>query len=297
MKGKGQKKNPQIHQSPKRVVSLVPSMTESMFDLGLGDYVVGITDYCRYPQGKLNHLARVGGPKDARLEDILALAPDLVIGNPEENPQDVIEKLETVGVRVWLNFPKTVKQSQQVLWRLLEIFPHKTGIASLQTLELTLDWIVSSSDEKNSLTYFCPIWFEESEQSFSWWMTFNHDTYCEDLLNLFGCMNVFSHRTRRYPLEADLGLSSPEETQLQDTRYPRVTLHEILDSQPQLILLPDEPFPFNEEHREKYARIFAETPAGRDNKIILLDGSLITWYGTRLAYALKELPTLLDSFR
>ncbi len=297
MKGKGQINIPQIPQSPKRVVSLVPSMTESMFDLGLGEYVVGITDYCRYPQGRLNHLARVGGPKDARLEDILALNPDLVIGNQEENPKDLIKKLYVADVPVWLTFPKTVIQSQEILWKLLEIFPHKTGMASLQTIELTLDWILSSSDEKNSLTYFCPIWFEESEQPFSWWMTFNHDTYCEDLLNIFGCVNVFSHRARRYPLEADLGLSSPEETQFRDTRYPRVTLPEILGAQPQLILLPDEPFPFNEEHREKFARIFAETPAGRDSKIILLDGSLITWYGTRLAYALRKLPPLLDSFR
>ncbi len=281
--------------TPQRVVSLIPSLTESLFELGLGNYLVGITDYCKFPLGKLDHLVRVGGVKDARIKDIINLNPDLVIVNQEENSKMLVEDLQSVGISVWVTFPKTVKQSLEILWKLLEIYHHRMGMASLRTIELTLEWVNSSREGKKSIRYFCPIWFEQRKGIMNWWMTFNHQTYSEDLLNYFKYENVFSHRERYYPLEADLGLVEPEENQLRDHRYPRVTLSEIIDSQPEVIILPDEPFPFDVSYQNLFYQIFKETPAAREKRIIVIDGSLITWYGTRLAHALRDIPPLLDS--
>src|SRR5512139_3602968 len=105
-----------FHGPPKRVVSLVPSMTESLFELGFGETLVGITDYCIYPEERLEGLPRLGGPKNPRLEDIIALQPELVLANWEENTRRTVETLEAAGVRVWVTFPKTVRQALDVLW-------------------------------------------------------------------------------------------------------------------------------------------------------------------------------------
>ena len=108
IKGNGRDKALHFHHPPKRVVSLVPSMTESLFDLGLGDVVVGITDYCIYPAELLKNLPRVGGTKDVSEDEILDLKPDFVIANQEENSRQLVEKLEAAGIRVWVTFPKSV---------------------------------------------------------------------------------------------------------------------------------------------------------------------------------------------
>ena len=294
LNGNGHKKAIHFHNPPQRVVSLVPSLTESMFELGLGEYVVGITDYCIFPQDKVQNLPRVGGPKDSRLKDILALEPDLVLANQEENSKQVVLVLEAAGIPVWVTFPKTVRQSQETLWALLEIFGHRMGMASLQTLEVTLDWMISATQGKEPPKYFCPIWHGKTGAGVDWWMTFNSHTYSHDLLRLLGYENVFGERERRYPLEADLGLAADQPDAPGDTRYPRVTLSEIQAAGPELILLPDEPFNFTEEHQALYYQLMEDTPAAKNKRIILLDGTLITWHGTRLAHALRELPALLD---
>lgn len=293
LNGNGHKQAIHFHSKPQRVVSLVPSLTESMFELGLGEFVVGITDYCKFPEGSVENLPRIGGTKDARVEDILALQPDLVLANQEENTKQVVQALESAGIAVWVTFPKTVRQSQETLWALLEIFGHRRGMASLHNLEVTLDWMVSAATDQKSRCYFCPIWYGKTEE-LEWWMTFNHDTYSHDLLGLFGLENVFGRRERQYPLKADLGLVPPESNVTGDTRYPRITLAEIHEAQPELILLPNEPFIFTEDHRQELYQLLPDTPAIKNDQIILVDGSLITWHGTRLAHALRELPALLD---
>ena len=284
-----------FHHPPKRVVSLVPSLTESMFDLGLGSSVVGITDFCIYPSSAVENLPRLGGPKMPRIGDILSLKPDLVLANWEENTHQVVEALENAGLSVWVSFPKTVRESLDVLWTLIGLFRNQVSAARLETLELTLEWATSSVIERRSLRFFCPIWYEQTPDGNQWWMTFNRHTYCHDLLRILGCQNVFAERERRYPLEADLGLAQPEAIESRDTRYPRIVLSEIQIAQPDLILLPSEPFEFNDTHRVDLIEKLARTPAVERGQIYLVDGSLITWHGTRLAHALRELPALLDS--
>ena len=107
--------------------------------------------------------------------------------------------------------------------------------------------------------------------------------------------NIFAERQRNFPLLADLGLAEPEGPGERDRRYPRVSLEEIRQARPEVILLPDEPYAFNDEHRQLFEHLLPDTPAVRNNRIYPIEGSLITWHGTRLAYALRELPALLDS--
>ncbi len=283
---------PQFSHTPQRVVSLVPSLTESLFDLGLGDVVVGITDYCIHPAEKLKDLMRVGGTKNPRLEAILALQPDLVLVNWEENTQSTVEGLQEAGVTVWVTHPQTIRQAIDILWGLAGIFKNKTAAIQLEALETAVDWTKSAVAESQPLRYFCPIWFDKTQTNIPWWMTFNQHTYCHDLLKICGGENIFANRERRYPLAADLGMEDAKDAGDRDVRYPRVRLKEIIAANPEIILLPSEPFSFNEDHRQEISEYLKETNAIEHGQVYLIDGSLITWHGTRLARALRELPNL-----
>lgn len=291
--GNGQKNALHFSHPPRRVVSLVPSMTESLFELGFGDTVVGITDYCTRPVSALTHLPRIGGPKNPRLEQIIALQPDLVLANCEENTRAAVEALEKAGVRVWVTFPKTVRQALDVLWTLVGLYGSREAAMRLEVLELTLEWARTAAAEKAKVRYFCPIWSEIHHTGNRWWMTFNQDTYAHDLLAILGGENVFGARQRRYPLDADLGLAEAQDAGERDTRYPRLSLEELRAASPDLILLPDEPYPFQQEAVAEFQRLLPDCPAVRHGRIRLVDGSLLTWHGTRLSHALRELPELL----
>ena len=127
-------------------------------------------------------------------------------------------------------------------------------------------------------------------------MTFNADTYMHDLLWVCGGLNVFAERERQYPLKADLGQAEPlpaDQTEGRDKRYPRITMDELVVAQPDVILLPSEPFAFTANHIPEFARL--DVPAARNGRIHLVDGALLTWHGTRLAHALNTLPVLLEA--
>jgi iron complex transport system substrate-binding protein len=292
--GNGYSKALHFTEPPRRVVSLVPSMTESLFELGLGSAVVGVTDYCVHPEESVARLPRLGGTKNPRLADILRLQPDLVLANWEENTRSTVEALEAAGVAVWVTFPHTVLESLDVLWKLAELFRSPEANIRLRTLEMTLDWTISAVDERRTARYFCPIWQEITQTGQTWWMTFNRHTYPSDLLLLIGGENVFAERERRYPLGADLGLEAAQDPGERDTRYPRITAEEVVATQPEVILLPEEPFAFGSGHVERLGELLGETPAAKNKCIFPIDGSLITWHGTRLARALRELPAVLE---
>ncbi|MEJ2706703.1 MAG: helical backbone metal receptor [Anaerolineales bacterium] len=278
--------------TPQRIVSLVPSSTESLFDLGFGERVVGITDYCVHPAEMLGGLPRLGGPKNPRIPDLLALHPDLVIANQEENTPASVQALRAAGVPVWVTFPHNVRQSFEVLWQMAQLFRSQKAATQVQLLEQNLAWEQAAASNRPKLRYFCPIWFAETQDGQPWYMTFNKQTYCHDLLGIFGGENVFAERERRYPLATDLNQADPQAPGERDTRYPRLDLEEVRRANPQMILLPDEPFPFDEQHLQQISEWLSETPAVRNGRVHLVDGSLITWQGTRLAHALRELPAL-----
>ena len=273
-----------------RIVSLVPSITESLFELGLGERVVGITDFCAHPAAQLEGLPRLGGPKNPNLPAIVALQPDLVITNQEENTPPAVNALRESGLHVWLTFPRTVAEAMDILWALARLDPNGPAPNRLRVLEATLEWTEEAQAQQISQRFFCPVWQEDTPQGERWWMVFNHNTYCHDLLTLLGGENIFAGRDRRYPLEADIGQASSQDPGERDTRYPRVTQAEILAADPEVILLPSEPYPFSEMDLLEIEQLFSDTSAVRNGRVHLVDGSLITWHGTRLARALQDLP-------
>jgi len=280
---------------PSRVVSLVPSMTESLFDLGAGEALVGVTDYCRPPQEAETNLKRVGGTKSPRVADVLALKPDLVIANQEENSREVVEALEAGGAKVWVTFPRSVDEAISILWVLIRLFDIPSAGSKVRTLEVTLDWQMRAAQATDPVRVFCPIWQGATGKGVLWWMTFNRETYAHDVLARCGGLNIFAHRARRYPLEADLGEGEAEDPGGRDTRYPRLTPEEVAGAGPEVILIPDEPFAFSDDDEVRLRSLLAETPAAQANRVHRIDGSLLTWHGTRLARALAEVPNRLHA--
>ena len=280
---------------PRRVVSLVPSMTESLFDLGAGEALVGVTDYCRPPQEAETNLKRVGGTKSPRVADVLALKPDLVIANQEENSREVVEALEAGGAKVWVTFPRSVDEAISILWVLIRLFDIPSAGSKVRTLEVTLDWQMRAAQATDPVRVFCPIWQGATGKGVLWWMTFNRETYAHDVLARCGGLNIFAHRARRYPLEADLGEGEAEDPGGRDTRYPRLTPEEVAGAGPEVILIPDEPFAFSDDDEVRLRSLLAETPAAQSNRVHRIDGSLLTWHGTRLARALAEVPNRLHA--
>ncbi|MBI1259449.1 MAG: ABC transporter substrate-binding protein [Chloroflexi bacterium] len=273
---------------PQRVVSLVPSVTESLFELGVGDCLIGITDYCVYPAQEVARLPRMGGTKNPNIEQIIALQPDLVIVNQEENRKEDAEALKAAGIAVWVTYPRTVRDAFNLLWAIMDLFDEPSMVERVRAMEWTCDWLERMEYEP-ACKVFVPIWYEPL-------MTFNADTYAHDLLRVCGGENVFAERERLFPLKADLGEAdalAPDDPRIaeRDTRYPRVTFAEIEAAQPDVVLLPSEPFEFNQTHVEIFAAL--DIPAARTKKIHLVDGSLLTWHGTRVGRALNSIPSLL----
>jgi iron complex transport system substrate-binding protein len=283
---------PELDHPPERVVSLVPSMTESLFDLGFGSSVVGITDYCIHPREKLGNLPRVGGPKDPDVLKIAELKPQLVFANQEENSPETVKSLLDLGIKVWVSFPKNVDECLDELRNILAIYHTDKSALQIVTLQNAVDYARAASRTEAGFKYFCPIWFDVLDE-IPWWMTFNRFTYTHDVLTLVGGENVFADRQRLYPLKADLRLIKPTGEDNGDTRYPRVTAEEIIQAGPVVILLPDDPFKFNQDHKQAIFKQLGETPAVKNNRAYFLDGSLITWHGTRLGKALQILPQYL----
>jgi ABC-type Fe3+-hydroxamate transport system substrate-binding protein len=279
-----------VTEPPHTVVSLVPSVTESLFDLNLGHTVVAVTDYCVHPSDKTAHLPHIGGTKNPDVERILTLHPDLVIANQEENRQEDVERLQAAGIPVWVTFPRTVRDAFNLLWNMMYVFDDAQMVERIRAIEWTCDWLERLDESRETpCRVFAPIWNDPL-------MTFNADTFAHDLLRVCGGTNVFADRERRYPLAADLGQMTPyapddPRASGRDTRYPRVTLAEVEAAQPDVVLLPSEPYPFEEQHLAIFAGL--DIPAAKTGRITLVDGSLLTWHGTRMAHAFNIIPQLL----
>lgn len=296
-----------FHAAPRRVVSLVPSVTESLFALGAGDHLIAVTDYCVHPADEVRRLTKIGGPKNPDLKRIQSLMPDLIIANQEENTSVALEALAAEGFRIWLTFPRSVRQALDLLHDLVQLFrvPHLDQ--HLAALETSYEWSSLAADAATRARVFCPIWREAD-----WWMTFNAETYAHDLLHVCGAENVFAERDRRYPLAADLaapadvpppggapdpvpgtGVQLNAPTIHRDTRYPRVTLAEVAALAPDLILLPSEPYDFTAHALDAFDE-YPDIPAVKNKNIKFVDGSLLFWHGIRLATALADLPSLVN---
>lgn len=280
---------------PARIVSLVPSDTYSLIKLGARDRIVGRTRYCVAPAGEVDGIEIVGGTKDADLDRIAALAPDLVIANQEENTRGDIEKLLALGLRVLVSFPQRVAAGLAHLARLARALGLGQADARARSLIASAYHAHRSAEAASSgkprVPVFVPIWMDPL-------MTVNGSTFISDVLTLVGADNVFADRDRRYPLAADLGTGAPlpaDRVAGRDVRYPRVTMEEVAARAPALVLLPDEPHAFTEADADAFRAL--DIPAAKRGRVVLCDGKDLMWYGARSVEGLERLRALVDSAR
>jgi ABC-type hemin transport system substrate-binding protein len=228
---------------PRRVVSLVPSLTEALA-ASAPDRLVGATDYCTHPAGL--DVPRVGGSKYPRVDDVLALRPDLVLANNEENRASDVEALRAAGVAVWVTAPRRLAQAFASLSRMLAacgLDPRPTWWEDCRR-----DWANTMDGSAPARAAVVPIWRRP-------WMVLGSDTFAGDLLLHLGVANAFAGA-------AD--------------RYPKVTVEEMRAARPDLVVLPDEPYAFSASDGPE---VFAPVPAA------LVSGRHLTWYGPSLAEA------------
>lgn len=287
-------------QPPRRIVSLVPSDTHSLLALGAADRLIGRTRYCELPE--VADVAAIGGTKDVDVEAVLALAPDLVIGNQEENTRVALEQLAQRGARVFVSMPRRAADAIAHLARLArllgvarephvvellrrgyQLLPEATARPVDSALQPSGAEAAAADAESGAVAAFVPIWLEPL-------MTCNADTFGSDVLAHAGAKNVFADRLRLYPLAADLGKAAPADPGARDTRYPRVTFDEVRRRAPRLVLLPDEPHAFSAADA---AAIAAELPGV---PIVPCSGRDLFWYGAWTIDALPRLRALLAPF-
>lgn len=281
---------PDFPHQPRRVVSLVPSLTDSLLHFQLDHTLVGVTDYCPWTASGPAPRS-VEGTKTPDVEAILALKPDLILADREENEKTSLEALERAGSTIWLTFLPSVEAVLAMLSELVRVFRcDELAIQRLRMFEASYRWAALASDPDGGVSYFCPIWQEDHAEAGLWWMTFNQHTYCDDLLSLCGGRNSFASRNRRYPLEADLGLTAVEDAGGRDVRYPRVTVEDVVDAAPERIFIPDEPYTFSEEDVRRLRAALKDTPAVQNGRVLRVDGRDLTWNGVRTFQALATLP-------
>jgi hypothetical protein len=275
---------------PRRIVSLVPSDTDTLFALGAGDRLVGRTRYCVLPAAGVADVPVCGGTKDVDVDAVAALAPDLILCNQEENARPALEKLAQAGFAVFVSFPRRVADGVAHVARLARMLGVAGEPAVRDLLRQGLDVVRQAEAARASpVRVFVPIWLDPL-------MTMSADTHGSDILTLAGAENAFADRQRRYPLAADLGNARPlgaDAVGDRDTRYPRVTLDEVQSRAPAAVLLPDEPYAFGPADAERLGQDLGVP----DALVRLIDGKDLFWYGARAITALPRLTALVATLR
>lgn len=228
---------------PDKIVSLVPSQTELLADLGLDQQIVGITKFCIHPKDWLQTKAIIGGTKEFHFEKIDALKPDLIIGNKEENYVDGIDRLRK-KYPVWLSNVVTLEDAIAMILTLGSITNAELNAKSITT-EIATRFQTIKKRSFQSVLYL--IWRKP-------WMAAGSETFIHSMLTEMNLRNAMENHSR----------------------YPEVTSEQIAHLKPDLIFLSSEPYPFSLKHIDELRQI---TPA---SKILLVDGEMFSWYGSRL---------------
>lgn len=233
-----------------RIVSLCPSLTELVFDLGRGDDLVGITKYCVHPADGVAGIEKVGGTKDPRVERIVGLAPDLVLLNQEENRIEDAEALEAAGVRCHTSFPRRVDETAAMVRSIGEALGRGERAEEIAAdIEGRAARVRAATAGLPPVSWAYLIWRKP-------WMAVNDDTFTAALFALAGGRNVFGGRGER---------------------FPTVSAGELAAADPEVVLLCTEPFPFTEEHADELA---AATGLPRE-RLRIADGEYLSWHGSR----------------
>lgn len=233
-----------------RIISLVPSLTELLIDLGLKNQIVGRTRFCVHPKEEVKDIPIVGGTKNPRLDKIRETQPDYILANKEENRKKHIRELQK-------DFPVEV-----------------TDIATIEDALITIHELgkeLGAEDEARNLIRRINAALQERPKEsrlrtayFIWkdpWMTIGHDTYIHNVMQHWGLENIFDDKTR----------------------YPKITFYDLAKREPELILLSSEPFPFKEKHIAEFKEAFPDT------RVLLAEGEWFSWYGSHMLHSFKRL--------
>jgi len=237
----------ELDYTPKRIISLVPSQTELLHNLGLEEEVIGITKFCVHPQQWFRHKMRIGGTKRLNIGKIKNLQPDLIIANKEENTREEIEEL-AMHFPVWISDVKNLKDAYSMILSIGDMVnKNKTSQKLVSDIQKNF-FALTPSAFKLKTCYL--IWREP-------YITVGGDTFINDMLKQAGFQNIFANKIR----------------------YPEITISQLLLTKCQLLLLSSEPYPFKQKH---IAELQNKLP---NKKIILADGEIFSWYGSRLVLA------------
>lgn len=233
-----------------RIVSLCPSLTELVFDLGLGDSLVGRTKFCVHPADRVDAVEKVGGTKNPKIERIVELGPDLVLLNEEENRVEDAEALKAAGLRCHTSMPVGVVDTAEMV-RSIGLAVERPAAAETiaADIERRAARVRTSARRRPTATYAYLIWRDPL-------MTVSDDTFVAALLGLAGGLNVFAKA---------------------EDRYPTITAADLAAAAPDGVLLSTEPFPFDEAYRDELA---AATGLPVD-RLHIVDGELLSWHGSR----------------
>ena len=236
-----------IKYPPRRIVSVVPSQTELLYDLGLDNEIAGITKFCVHPDSWFRTKTRVGGTKKLDIDTIRILNPDLIIANKEENEKEHIELLAK-EFPVWISDIKSIPDALQMIQVVGLIVDREEKanrivddiVAGFTTLQQTV--------AIKRVAYF--IWYNP-------WMSVGSDTFINSMILTLGWQNVFADKTR----------------------YPEISPEELRACNPDLVLLSSEPYPFKEKHIAEVKAILPKAD------VLLVDGEMFSWYGSRMMKA------------
>lgn len=231
---------------PQRIISIVPSQTELLFYLGLGDSIIGITKFCTHPHHQTKQVTKIGGTKQLNIELIRELQPDLIIANKEENEQSQVEDLINI-CPVWISDIDDLPGALAMIESVGVIVNRKTEANTLIRAISNKFNILAKIGKPFTVAYL--IWRKP-------YMVAGAGTFINSMLQLCGLINAF---------EAD--------------RYPQVDATMLVNANPDLIFLSSEPFPFTKRHIEEFKAILPNA------KIVLVDGEMFSWYGSRLLLA------------
>jgi ABC-type Fe3+-hydroxamate transport system substrate-binding protein len=233
----------EIPEQPKRIISLVPSQTELLVDLGLRDSLVGVTKFCVHPKELKKEKTIIGGTKNLHFDKIDSLKPDLIIGNKEENYKEGIGQLSE-KYPVWMSDIYTLKDAFQMMLGIGEItWTLDKAEVLIQKVRSDLDFIPKV---KGTALYL--IWNEPL-------MAAGKKTFIDEMLLKAGFANLIEKK-----------------------RYPEISITELKAFGPEYLLLSSEPYPFKQKHLNEFAALLPQT------KILLVDGEMFSWYGSRLIH-------------
>lgn len=242
-----------VNYPPRRIVSLVPSLTELLADLGLSDQVVGLTHFCVFPQDLYKNRKRIGGTKKARIEQIRELKPDLIIANKEENEKDQVDALKAF-CPVWVSEVYDVPSALSMIRSLSQVVGSPdVGRKMAERIQNGLAQLPQSPSQR--ALYM--IWRKP-------YMAAGGDTFIHEMMKQVGLTNVLANQNR----------------------YPQLRSADIESMAPDLILLSSEPYPFKQRHIEELRNI---APSAQFQ---LVDGSMFSWYGSRMEKAISYLTSL-----